>query len=132
MSKQASDKFLVFSIILAALIVAGAFIYASNKNASPSGSTAAPLSPYSEQVIIQSSLQACTQGDTCIVVDTTCSFCCKYVSINAKHEALFNELFDNSCQSFNGAMCECFDLSSYPSCVNGKCQLVQWDEENKP
>ena len=132
MSKQAPDKLLIFSIVLAALIVAGTIIFVSLKNQGMLPAAAPALTPYSEQVIVQSSLQACQKGDTCIVVDTTCSFCCKYTAINAKLEKVFNELFDSSCSGYGGAMCQCFDLGSYPSCVNGKCQLVKWEDEKKP
>ena len=139
MSKKAPDKLLIFSILFAALIVAGTIVFVSlqqrqqgAQSSSAAGTRAtASMAPYNEQIIIQESLRSCQKGDTCIVVDTTCSFCCKYVAINAKHEKLFNELFDNSCQGFSGATCQCFDLASYPACVNGKCQLVKWDEEKK-
>lgn len=123
------DRLLLISILLAAAIVAGAIVFVSLRQGPPADPS---LAPYREQVIIQQSLRACTQGDSCIVVDTTCSFCCKYVAINAKHEKLFNELFDSECQRYNGAVCECFDLGSYPACVNGKCELVKWDEGKKP
>lgn len=132
MSKQAPDKLLIFSIVLAAVIVAGAIVFVSLKSQGVLPAAAPALTPYSEQVIVQSSLQACQKGDTCIVVDTTCSFCCKYTSINAKFEKVFNELFDSNCGGYNGAMCQCFDLGSYPACVNGKCQLVKWEDEKKP
>lgn len=131
MSKQAPDKLLIFSIIAAALIVAGTIVFVSLKNQGALPAATA-LTPYSEQVIVQSSLQACQKGDTCIVVDTTCSFCCKYTAINTKFEKIFNELFDSNCGGYKGAMCQCFDLGSYPSCVNGKCQLVKWEDEKKP
>lgn len=85
--------------------------------------------PFAEQVVIADFMQACGEKDRCIVVDTTCSFCCKYVAINAAQEALFNKMFDQNCSQYTGASCECFDLSSYPRCVNGKCQLVKWDDE---
>ena len=133
MIKKAPDRLLIYSIVLAALIVAGAIVFVNVRNSAGGGAGGVPaLTPYSEQVIIQSSLQACQKGDTCIVVDTTCSFCCKYVPINAKFESVFNDLFDSNCKNYSGAMCQCFDLGSYPSCVNGQCQLVKWDEEKKP
>lgn len=136
MSKKAPDKLLILSIVLAAAIVAGAIVFASLRGREAGSPVHIPLraatAPYNEQIIIQESLRACQKGDACIVVDTTCSFCCKYVAINAKHEKLFNEMFDSSCGDFSGALCQCFDLGSYPACVNGKCELVKWDDDKKP
>lgn len=130
MRDKKSDKLLPISIFLAAVIVAGAFVMSSAKKGEslhiPS------LTPYSEQVVIEEALRTCQQGESCIVIDATCSFCCKYVAINAKHEKLFNQLFDKGCQSYRGPACERFDLSSYPACLNGKCELVKWDAEKKP
>ncbi len=82
-----------------------------------------------EQVALEDTFSACGAGDSCIVVDTHCGFCCKYTAINAKNEQLFNKVFDKSCSKFSGQFCQCFDLSSYPSCVDGKCQLVAWPAE---
>ncbi len=82
-----------------------------------------------EDVVVGELYQSCAEGDRCIVVDTNCGFCCHYTAINARYEKEFNDGFDKSCGKYKGAMCSCFDLSSYPSCVAGKCQLVQWPAE---
>lgn len=131
MSKRGSDnKLLTFSILIAAVMISGAVAW-SNLRGTPVVPALTPLGPYDEQIIVSEEMQACAQGDKCIVVDTTCSFCCKYVAVNAKHEQDFNKMFDGSCSRYNGAMCECFDLSSFPSCIDGKCQLMKWDEDEQ-
>ncbi len=120
-----SQKLLIVSIIAALLILGGAVAFVKYRNAGPSS---APAAPQSDHVTIEEALTTCTEQDQCIVVDTTCSFCCKYAAINSKNEALFNQLFDQTCKKYSGTYCECHDLGSYPSCVNGKCQMVNWSE----
>lgn len=89
-----------------------------------------------DQVEVQDNMTECNVDESCIVVDTTCSFCCKYVAINAKFEQQFNQKFDQICAGYDGGTCECFDLSSYPKCINRKCRLVEWNDGgndlNKP
>ena len=132
MADKNSSTYLILAIAAAGLIIAGAILYVS---VAPGGQTIIPvpaaLQPFSEQVLIPETMQDCAKGDRCIVVDTTCSFCCKYTPINAIHEQAFNQMFDKNCQAYKGQMCTCFDLSSYPSCVNGKCVMVKF-EEQKP
>lgn len=123
-----SQKLLIISVLAALLILGGAVAFVKFKPEAPS--TAASITKDTE-IVIQDALTACTDKQQCIVVDTTCSFCCKYVAINAQSEALFNQMFDQTCKQYNQSYCECHDLSSYPSCVNGKCQMVKWSE-NKP
>jgi hypothetical protein len=122
-----SKLVLIATVIIAALIIGGAVTYAVMVGQGANNSAAAPANggPMTEQVTVPDSLAVCNAGDKCLVVDTTCSFCCKYVAINARHEQLFDEMYAQSCASYEGNMCECFDLNSYPSCVAGKCTMVK-------
>jgi len=125
------NKFLLIAIVLAVLMVGGAIMLAG-KQATPTGETAAKAPPVQfngEQALPDESFQTCAPGDSCIVVDTHCGFCCKYIAINARNEQAFNQGFDKSCRKYTGSSCQCFDLSSYPSCVEGKCQLVPWPDQ---
>lgn len=127
-----SNKLLIITVLFAVLILGAAVTYALViGKQGPSGEAAPALQSQAmgEQVIVPDSLTKCNDGDTCLVVDTTCSFCCKYVAINAAHEVLFDELFNNNCTGFKGTMCECFDLSSYPKCVNGQCAMIKFTDQ---
>lgn len=124
-----SQKSLIISIIVALLILGGAVVFVKFKTAAPSA--AAPSGAQAEQVAIDDAMAACTDKDQCIIVDTKCSFCCDYQAINANSEAIYNKLFDKTCKNYSGTYCQCHDLTSYPSCIQGKCQMVKWSE-NKP
>lgn len=134
MSKKGPDILVILSVLIGSIIVAGAVVYATLQ--AQQSAPQVPLTAYSEQVLVPETMQRCSESDQCIVVDTTCSFCCKYLAVNAAHEKLFNQMFDQSCAPYKGPMCECFDLSSYPKCVDGFCQLVKFDDDpdaiNKP
>lgn len=123
-----SQKLLIISVVAALLILGGAIAFVKFKP-----TVLSPAAPITQdtQIAIQDAMSTCTTKEQCIVVDTTCSFCCKYVAINTQSEELFNQLFDQTCKNYNQSYCECHDLSSYPSCVDGKCQMVKWSE-NKP
>lgn len=127
-----NNLILIATAIIAALIIGGAVTYAVVKQ-NPAAAPATPQSQaMAEQVIVPDSLSVCNTGDRCIVVDTTCSFCCKYVAINAAHEQLFDQMFEYGCTGYRGGQCECFDLNSYPSCVQGKCTMVKMDSLPRP
>lgn len=135
MKKPSSFAILILAILAGAAMIAGALIYTrgpqgggTHTSASPSWPTPHPLA---EQLTVPGDMTSCATGESCIVVDTTCSFCCKYVAINAKAEQSFNAMFDQSCARYSGTTCECFDLGSYPKCVEGKCSLVKWEDEKK-
>lgn len=119
-----SQKLLILSVIAALLIISGAVIFVQFR----SGGLSLPSQTTTQdsKIVIDEIMSSCTKDDQCIVVDTTCSFCCSYVAINAKSEQLFNQMFDQACKKYKGSYCECHDLNNYPSCVNGKCQMVQW------
>lgn len=119
-----SQKLLIISVIAALLMIGGAVAFVKFRNAGLSQAT----SSNADHVVIDEIMSSCKPNDQCIVIDTKCSFCCDFVAINAKSEALFNQMFDQTCKHYKGAYCECHDLSSYPSCVNGKCQMVKWTE----
>lgn len=123
-----SQKLLILSVVAALLIVgaAVAFVKFGGRNSGPADIKATTVN--GDQIVVDELMSACKAGDQCIVVDTKCSFCCNYVAINARSEALFNQMFDQACSKYKGSYCECHDLSSYPSCVNGKCQMMKWSE----
>ena len=123
-----TQKLLIISVIAALLIIGGAVAFVKFKNAVP---TAPASGAQADHVVVDEIMSSCTTKDDCIVVDTKCSFCCDYVAINAKSEILYNEMFDKTCKNYSGTYCQCHDLSSYPSCVNGQCQMVKWTE-SKP
>lgn len=123
-----SQTSLIISVIIALLILGGSVAFVHFRTVSPNN--AAPVTQ-AEQVTIDAVMASCTGKDQCIIVDTKCSFCCDYVAINSKSEVLYNQLFDKTCKNYSGTYCQCHDLSSYPSCVNGTCQMVKWSE-NKP
>lgn len=127
MSKKGSNIFLIASVVIAVLMLGGAVLYARM------GGQAPAISPgfTGEEIAVPESEQACAPGDRCIVVDTHCGFCCKYVALNGQHEQAFNTAFDRDCSRYKGQSCSCHDLSSYPSCVEGKCRLVKWPDEKK-
>jgi hypothetical protein len=125
-----SQKLLIISVLAALLIIAGAIAFVKIKGGG--GSTDLPVTTINgDQIVIDEIMSSCKTNDQCIVVDTKCSFCCDYVAINAKSETLFNQMFDQACKKYKGSYCDCHDLTSYPTCVNGKCQMVKWSE-NKP
>lgn len=123
-----SQKLLIISLIAALLIIGSAVAVVKFRNSAATGSTNATA----DHVVIDEILASCKPNDKCIVVDTTCSFCCNYMAINAKSEVLFNQMFDQTCKTYKGSYCECHDLSSYPACVNGTCQMVKWSENKQP
>jgi hypothetical protein len=126
-----SNKLLIITVVFAVLILGTAITYALmiGKQDPADAPPAMQSQAMGEQVVVPDSLTRCHTGDTCVVVDTTCSFCCKYVAINAAHEQLFDEMFNDNCTGFKGSMCECFDLSSYPKCIDGVCSMVKFTDQ---
>ncbi len=120
-----SQKLLIISLIAAVLIIGGAVALVKSRGASAPGGT----STQAGHVVVDEIMASCKPNDKCIVVDTTCSFCGDYVAINAKSEVLFNEMLDQTCKNYSGSYCNDNDLSSYPTCVNGTCQMVKWSEK---
>ena len=137
MSKTLPYKYQILSIFVAGLVLGGIILYVQltllgqDPDIPASEQHITSIINSSEEITIPDSMTDCNADDQCIVVDTTCSFCCKYVSINGKAEDAFNQRFDQSCARYDGGTCECFDLSTYPKCINRKCRLVEWgDAEN--
>ncbi|QQG35821.1 MAG: hypothetical protein HYS17_09985 [Micavibrio aeruginosavorus] len=119
-----SQKLLILSVIAALLIIGGAVVFAQFRSGNLS--LPSPTTTQDSKIVVDEIMSSCTKNDQCIVVDTTCSFCCSYVAINAKSEQLFNQMFDQACKKYKGSYCECHDLDNYPTCINGKCQMVKW------
>ncbi|MFN3827117.1 MAG: hypothetical protein ACK4NR_05760 [Micavibrio sp.] len=115
-----NQKLMTIAIIVSALILSAAIAYVQISQSGLTGKST------TDTVSIEDNMRGCTKDDQCIVVDTKCSFCCDYTAINSKFEPFFNQLFDQTCKTYRGAYCECQDLGSYPACVNGICQMVQW------
>lgn len=128
MSNRGPNIFLLAACALALFIVGGAIMVAKNgHDPAQQETTPAPSMPFDgEKLVPGDSYNLCAEGDHCIVVDTHCGFCCQYAAINAAKEQDFNTAFDRSCRKYTGTSCQCFDLSSYPSCVDGRCQMVPW------
>lgn len=129
-------RLLLGAVVLGALVLGGALLFAKYKTMEnpPDLSTAIPSvirqKPTAQTLVtVPDVLRACAAGDKCIVVDTSCSFCCGYVAINAKYEQLFNQMFSDTCGDYKGVTCECFDLDNYPDCVKTACELVKWPDE---
>lgn len=118
-----NQKLMTIAIMVAALILSGAIAYVQLSQSGLTGDNE------TDTVTIEQGLRSCTQDDQCIVVDTKCSFCCNYAAINSKFEPFFNQLFDQTCKTYRGAYCECHDLSSYPACISGLCEMVKWSAQ---
>lgn len=123
-----NQKLLILSVLAALLMIGGAIAFVKLRNPSVNVNGA----PQSDHVVVDEIMSSCKPDEQCIVVDTKCSFCCSYVAINAKSETLFNQMFDQTCKTYSGSYCDCHDLESYPSCVNGKCQMVKWNGTKTP
>lgn len=137
MSKPLPGKYTILSIFVAGLLVGGIILYVQlvvwphyNSGQNAMSAEAANMVVMREQVQIPADMTECNVNDSCVVVDTTCSFCCKYVAINSNFEQQFNQKFDQSCARYEGGSCECFDLSTYPKCINRKCRLVEWSDNS--
>jgi len=122
-----SQKLMIISILAALIIIGGAVAFVKFGNMG--GNTTPP--EQADRVVLDEIMSSCGPNDKCIIVDTQCSFCCGYVAINAKSELLFNDMFDKTCKHYKGSYCECHDLNRFPSCVNGRCQMVDWTEMQK-
>lgn len=83
------------------------------------------------QIVIPETAQTCTENDQCLAVDTHCGSCCKYKPLNARYETAFDTAMHAQCKTYHGGFCECYDLSTYPACIEGKCQLVKWPDEDE-
>lgn len=124
------NLFLKLAVLVAIIILGGAIFYAQKENPPAAPGEETPKFLFSGvQIVVQDVYKTCAEGDRCIVVDTHCGFCCQYEAINARFEDDYNQSFDRHCRRYNEGYCECFDLSSYPSCIEGKCQLVAWPED---
>jgi len=125
MSKSGPNILMILAVLIACAIIAGAIIMVGTSSDEIIGSGSAAQTGLVE---VPQGMQACATGDSCIVVDRHCGLCCDYLPINSRHEALFDEMFRNDCRGFRGQSCSCFDLSSYPSCEDGRCILIDWPE----
>ena len=112
----------ILVIIIACCAAGGMYFYMQDDK------PALPIAPAQETLSFKEDLSACSGNDRCIVVDTHCGFCCDFVAINARHEQAFDNKFSKNCSRYKGEQCECFDLSSYPSCIEGECRLVPWPD----
>ena len=120
MSKGKPDILLIVSIVVASLILAGAIVYAMVQPLNPAGQATSMAT----SVNVPLSLQKCVQGDTCLMVETSCDLCQSYVAINRHHEDVFTQMYEAACDGFRGKTCPPQDMKSYPSCVNGSCALL--------
>ncbi|MEC8666118.1 MAG: hypothetical protein VXY16_11665 [Pseudomonadota bacterium] len=116
------NKLLLISLFLGALIIIGAIMMAKG------GGAPEDVALADGNAVVPLSYQLCAPGDQCIVVDRNCGFCCNYIAINSRNEDDFNALFDKSCSIFDGQSCNCYDLNSYPSCVENKCEMVPFPD----
>lgn len=118
--------------IIAALIIAGimlGFLISGGKEDMPDIPDAPPgFDRNGNSVTIPDEMTLCEEGEYCIVVDTHCGFCCDFQTINGTQETRFDKGFTSSCKNYSGEMCQCYDLSSYPACVKGKCEMVKWPQ----
>lgn len=136
MSKKLPYKYQLLSIFVAGLMVGGVILYiqlvvlGQDPSLSANPRNILGISKVGEDVEIPQQMTECIGNEQCIVVDTTCSFCCKYVAINQKYEEAFNQRFDQNCAGYGGQTCKCFDLGSFPKCVSGKCKMIEWEENN--
>lgn len=121
-----SQKLLIVSVLAALLIIGGAVAFVKFRSGDTSGTSKAG------HVVVDEIMASCKPNDQCIVVDTTCSFCGNFVAINAKSEILFDQMLNETCKDYRGSYCDNHDLSSYPTCVNGKCEMVKWSENKQP
>ena len=126
MSKISQNKILIFSILAAILIIGGAIGFVKLKQVVPVIQQEKVAHFDGEKLEVKPMYQACAVGDSCIVVDTHCGFCCQYTAINARYEDDFDSSYNKNCSKYQGEYCDCFDLSSYPDCVDSRCQLVKW------
>ncbi len=134
MSKKLPYKYQILSMFVAGLLVGGIILYVQlvlmgqNPDNSFTEERIVKITKSEQELTIPKQMTECMGDDQCIAVDTTCSFCCKYLAINGKYEAAFNQRFDQSCSRYKGNTCECFDLNSYPKCIEQRCQLIEWEE----
>lgn len=117
-----SKNLLVTSLFIAVMIVCAAIIYTRSGPQEGDEST---------KVTVEQAMTRCRAQDQCIMMDTKCNFCCDFVAINARYEAAYNALFDETCGMFSVKHCKsCNDsLTARPQCVNGTCQMVKWEEK---
>lgn len=122
--------FRILSIIVL-LIIAGIALgtLLSDSDKKPAQQKAPPgFSRDGNIVTVPKDMSDCSEGEYCIVVDRHCGLCCDFIAINSTQEIIFDKGFTASCKGHSGEMCQCYDLSSYPSCVKEKCEMVEWPE----
>ena len=130
------DKKYVFKmtglILIAGLCLGAALIFFTNGTSGNKVSTA--IKSYKAIALVEGSMpisddmRTCDTEEQCIVVDTNCGFCCNFVAIPRRHEQRFDAMLDKSCSRYEGEMCQCYDLTSYPACVKGRCTLLKWPD----
>lgn len=119
---------LILSIVVGLLILVGAVYYARMAAIKDQSAASAVAVSAAGVINVPASLSVCKGNDKCIIVDRSCGFCCDFVAINTRHEPLFNQMFDDACQSYTGGFCRCHDLKHYPSCVQDKCAMLEWKD----
>lgn len=123
MRQQNSQFILIATVIGAVLIIAAAVGFAVLKNGGAGGTPAQALST---EFPTPDLFSHCAPGDQCMVVDTSCSFCCKYTVINQTFESNFNEAFDAYCtQGVPAQSCACDGPEGYPACREGRCVMLK-------
>lgn len=154
MRNYTRNDYLILSIFVAGLLVGGIILYAQlvwlpnpNQTASDTmaqqqqiaASQTVPSNTKSAQagdVSVPNNMTNCKVQDDCIAVDTTCGYCCNYRAINSTFEAAYNQRFAKSCANYKGSTCKCYDMETYPTCINRTCRLVKWpdipNDINKP
>lgn len=120
-SKKKTDKIIILSVIIGGLILGGAISYAKL-------SSSGVIQFMNEKMNIPKEMLNCSTGQSCVVVETRCDFCCDYVAINSIYEQQYDQIFSRNCSFYNKETCDCYDLTRYPACIKGKCELVKWPD----
>ena len=126
--KPPQNNFTIFAVVIGVGLIAVALVYSKFSDSLSAG----PPASYNKEIVLPEDITDCAKGQSCIVVETSCDFSCEYVAINSLFEHEFDLVFNQHCSRYKGKMRNCFDLSSYPSCVEEKCILVKWPDVKWP
>lgn len=77
------------------------------------------------RVEVSKASRECDKDSDCILVETLCSACCGYESINQKFRKEFAENYRSQCAGHKGGVCDCYSKFTEPKCVLKECKLLE-------
>ena len=83
------------------------------------------LTENGEDVVVPEAYKHCDADADCILVETSCAFCCGRDSIRADLQDEYAAAFSLSCESYSGGVCDCHPPAVEARCIEQRCTAAE-------